>query len=51
MPAEFAAFPERMQLILDKLTKRVLAGHALHLLGMGELLLGEGAKAVRRTSR
>ena len=45
VPAELAAFPQRMQLMPDKFAKRVLAGHTLHLLCMGELLLGEGAKS------
>jgi hypothetical protein len=34
----------QLQLMPDKFAKRVLAGHTFHLLCMGELLLGEGAK-------
>jgi hypothetical protein len=45
VPAELAAFSKGMQLMPDKFAQRVLTGHALHLLGMGELLLGEGAKS------
>ncbi len=45
VPAELVAFRERMQLMPDKFTKRLLARHALRLLCMSELALGQGVNS------
>ena len=44
VPAEFVARQERPQLVANELAQRLLARHRLHLLRVGELLLGERAE-------
>ena len=44
MPAVLVAAQERAELAADELGQRRLARHRLHLIGMFELLLGQGAK-------